>query len=189
MEYLRAGFVLVGGRSSRMGADKALLPFHGLTLAGYVAGQVAEAASTVCLVGDPACYGHLGFPVVADNYPGQGPLAGIEAALSASRAEWNLVVACDMPGVSAVLFRQLLDAAVESGADCLIPQGPTARPEPLCAVYRSSCLDAVRDALRRDVRKVTAALAGLRSASWNYPESPWFQNVNTPGEWAPYRDG
>ena len=172
-----------------MGANKALLPFHGITLAQYVAGQVAEAAGAATLVGDPGCYGHLGFPVIGDNYPGQGPLAGIEAALSVSRAEWNLVVACDMPGVNAAFFRQLLDAAADAGADCLIPQGPAGRLEPLCAVYRLSCLDAVRDALRRDVRKVTAALTGLRTAPWNLPDAPWFQNVNTPGEWAPYADG
>jgi molybdopterin-guanine dinucleotide biosynthesis protein A len=185
----RAGFVLVGGNSSRMGRDKARLPFHGKTLVEHVASTVADAAGSVTLVGAPERYASLGFPMLADNRTGAGPLAGIHTALASSPAAWNLIVACDMPGISAPFLRSLLAAAESSEADCLLPAGPSGLPEPLCAVYHSRCLEVIGAALDRNVRKITDALAGLRIAAWSTPESRWFRNVNTPEEWTKYTHG
>jgi len=182
-ETSRAGYVLVGGASSRMGQDKARLPLEGKTLLEHVAAVVAEAAGLVTLVGAPERYASLGLRVVPDSRPGCGPLAGIHAALTDSRADWNLIAACDMPLIAAPFLRSLLDAAESCEADCLIPRGPSGHPEPLCAVYHSRCRTAIGEALDRGVRKVTDGLAGLRIAAWNVPESRWFRNVNTPEEW------
>jgi molybdopterin-guanine dinucleotide biosynthesis protein A len=181
-----AGFVLVGGNSSRMGRDKAQLPLHGRTLIEHIAAAVAESAGGVTLVGAPERYESLGFRGLPDSRPGTGPLGGIVTALTASDAEWNLIVACDMPGISAPFLRGLLDAARSSAADCLLPSGPGGLPEPLCAVYHARCREAISQALDRGVRKVTAGLAGLRVAPWTAPEGHWFRNVNTPEEWASY---
>ena len=71
----------MGGRSSRMGRDKALLPFRGGALAQSVARAVSATAGSVTLVGDPERYGGLGYAVIADIYPGEGPLGGILTAL------------------------------------------------------------------------------------------------------------
>ena len=62
--------MLAGGESSRMGRDKALLPFHGGVLAGHVAATVAAAAGSAILIGNPEKYGHLGYPVIPDRSPG-----------------------------------------------------------------------------------------------------------------------
>ena len=185
----RAGFVLVGGRSSRMGRDKARLPLHGKTLVEHVASAVAEAAGSVTLVGAPDRYQSLGLPILPDSRPGAGPLAGIHTALSASRADWNLIAACDMPVISAPFLQSLLAAAESSAADCLIPSGASGLPEPLCAVYHSRCRAAIQAALDRGVRKVMDGLAGLRIATRSVPDSDWFRNVNTPEEWANYLYG
>ena len=180
----RAGFVLVGGASSRMGRDKASLPFQGKTLVEHVASAVAEAAGWVTLVGAPERYQGLHFPRLADGHAGCGPLGGIHTALSApGAAPWNLIVACDMPGVDADFLRSLLAAAEGSEADCLIPVGPSGWLEPLCAAYRGTCLHTIGAALDRGVRKVTGGLAGLRVATWSVAESHWLSNVNTPEEW------
>jgi molybdopterin-guanine dinucleotide biosynthesis protein A len=172
-----------------MGLDKASLPFHGKTLVEHVAAAVAEAAGSVTLVGAPERYRNLSFPLLADTRTGCGPLAGIHAALAGSKALWNLVVACDMPGIDAPFLKSLLTAAEASEGDCLIPAGPGGRPEPLCAVYHRRCREAIRAALDRNVRKVTDGLAGLRIESWNAPESRWFRNANTPEEWSQYSHG
>ena len=188
MPFSRAGYVLVGGGSRRMGSDKALLPYRGTTLAAYVAGQVERAAGSVALVGDPWRYSHLGYPVVRDLTPGAGPLAGICSALRSSPAEWNLVVACDMPGVTAAFLLGLLEAAAWSGAGCLAPAGPSGRPEPLCAVYHARCLAPITAALARGVRKVMDGLAATDLRLHPVPEEDLLANCNTPEEWAVHKE-
>ncbi len=170
-----------------MGKDKALLPFRGATLAGHVASVVAEAAGSVALIGDPGKYGCLGLPVLPDRRQGVGPLGGIETALSYTTADWNLILACDMPAISSNFLRDLLSAA--EGApllDALVPVGPSGQPEPLCAVYHQRCREVIRLALDSGVRRVTEALSGLHLETWRVHDGSSFENLNTPEEWAAY---
>ncbi len=182
----RAGYVLVGGRSSRMGRDKALLPFRGGPLVESIAREVEAAAESAVLVGDAARYGDLGRAVIPDLHPGEGPLGGILTALQHTSADWNLIVACDMPAVSGVFLGSLFDAAEKLGLDVIIPAGPSGLPEPLCAVYHTRSRDLICTAFESGVRKVTASLEGLRIAILPVPELTPFQNVNTPEDWAAY---
>jgi len=177
--------MLVGGKSSRMGRDKALLRFRGATLAQTVAEAVRAACGMVWLVGS-ARYGGLDYGIVPDRYPGEGPLGGILTALDHSTADWNLIVACDMPGLSADFLRQLLDAAVRSDAEALVPIGPSGRLEPLCAGYHQRSRQGLYAAFARGVRKVAVALEDVRYLPWPVAETSYFQNVNTPEDWAPY---
>jgi molybdopterin-guanine dinucleotide biosynthesis protein A len=185
----RAGFVLVGGKSSRMGRDKALLSHQGTTLVEHVAAQVVAAAGSATLIGPPERYEFLGLPVVADSVSNFGPVAGIQAALQATGEDWNLIVACDMPSVSADFLRSLFEAAEQCGADCLVPHSPSGLPEPLCAVYHRNCLAGINRAIGEDLRKTTSALSKLRVSAWPVSESLWFQNLNTPEDLATYRHG
>lgn len=180
--------MLTGGKSSRMGRDKALLPFREGVLAGHLAALAAAAAGSATFIGDPEKYGHLGYPVVPDHCPGAGPLGGIESALSCTEADWNLILACDMPAISAELLRALLEAAERSAAGAVVPAGPSGQWEPLCAVYHRRCLGALRRALAAGVRKVTDALAGLEVAAWTVNDIACFENLNTSEEWARYHD-
>lgn len=166
-----------------MGRDKAQLPFRGGTLSDAVADAVREAAGSVTLVGNPGIGG------IHDRYPGEGPLGGILTALHHTSAEWNLVVACDMPEVNGQLLRRLLDAAEASRCDALLPCGPVGLPEPLCAVYRLGARDAIERQFARGVRKVTAALEGLAVVRLDVAEPVAFQNVNTPDDWSRYAAG
>jgi molybdopterin-guanine dinucleotide biosynthesis protein A len=151
-----------------------------------VAATVAAAAGSVILIGDPQKYGHLGYPVLPDRSPGVGPVGGIESALSYTAADWNLVLACDMPGISAEFLRGLLDAAERAGAAALVPASPSGRLEPLSAVYHRRCLATLRRALEAGVRKVADALAGLEVARFATDDVACFENLNTPEEWACY---
>lgn len=180
----RAGFVLVGGQSARMGRDKALFPYGSATLAEHVAAQVEAAAGSVALVGDPRRYRALRYPLIADVHPGCGPLGGIEAALVASNARWNLVVACDMPALTVEFLGSLLERAETCGGQCLAPVSPAGRVEPLCAVWERGCLEAIGAALGRQVRKMTEALEAVRAVYWPVGEAAWFENLNTPEDWA-----
>ncbi len=175
----RAGFVLVGGKSSRMGKNKAFLQIRNGTLADSAAAAVLAAAGNVTLIGDPQTYAHLGYSVLPDTIADAGPLAGIHAALQAG-TDWNLVVACDMPALRPRFLRALLDRAENVNSDCLLPEGPDGRLEPLCAVYHKRCLSHIHEALRRGVRKVTDGLTGLRVHRDPVAVSGIFQNLNTP---------
>lgn len=180
MENTRAGWVLVGGRSSRMGFDKALLDTGSGPLALEVAGIVAQTCGPVTFVGDPARYAHLGLPVIPDSHPGHGPLGGIETALAASQAQWNLIVACDMPALEPAVFETLFQQA--SGFDCALPQHPDGRVEPLCAVYNKRCHPAIAAALTAGTRKVTDALQALAVRYVQMDRSEPFANWNTPSD-------
>ena len=169
-----------------MGRDKAFLPFRGGPLAEFVAHAVAEAAGSVVLVGDPSLYQAFPYPVIADRYPGEGPLGGILTALAHTSADWNLVVACDMPGLSSEFLARILQAAAQSGADALLPAGPSGLPEPLCAAYHRRSLGAIEAAFQAGQRKIMAALTGVTITLLPVGELAVFQNVNTPEDWAAY---
>jgi molybdopterin-guanine dinucleotide biosynthesis protein A len=171
-----------------MGQDKALLPFRGGALASHVAATVAAAAGSVTLIGDPQKYGHLGFLVLPDGTVGAGPVGGIESALRHTAADWNVVLACDMPAIPADFLRGLLDTAERLNTDVLLPEDPSGRLEPLCAVYHRRCHDTLRRALEAGVRKVTDALAGLHVTRLAVEDGACFENLNTPEEWACYHD-
>ena len=182
----RAGFVLIGGNSSRMGRDKALLPAHGRTLAELVAGVVSAAAGPTALVGGSRRIADAEFAFIPDLYPGEGPLGGILTALESSTAEWNLIVACDMPGLKVDFLRSLLDAAEHCDVEALVPAGPKGRLEPLCAVYHRNSRQGLYRAFARGVRKIAGALEEVRTVTWTVSEVSCFQNVNTPEDWAAY---
>lgn len=178
-----AGFVLVGGRSSRMGADKALLPYRGGTLAGHVAGEVAVACGGATFIGDRDRYGHLGFPVIADRMPGNGPLGGIAAAVAAV-PDWALVVACDMPGVEPAFLRRLIAAAetARAGTECVVPQSEGGL-EPLCAVYHRGSLPLLDSFLDHKFLKMRDVVGSMQALVVPF-EGPWFRNINTPEDLA-----
>src|SRR5258708_22440920 len=93
-------FILVGGKSSRMGSDKALLELHGAPLIHRSADLLNPLFARITLVGHPERYADFRMPALVDRWPDAGPLGGIGTALAAARAPWCLMLACDMPFVT-----------------------------------------------------------------------------------------
>lgn len=176
------GYVLVGGRSSRMGRNKARLPLgpH-LVLVESVAAKVTNVAGNVALIGDPAAYADLAIECIPDLRSGSGPLAGIEAALTSGRAELNLIVACDMPGLKNEWLARLLAAAELSDRLCFAAEDISGRVHPLCAVYRTGCLPAVRHALDTGRLRLLELISVLDAEMVKLDAV--INNVNTPEEW------
>jgi molybdenum cofactor guanylyltransferase len=181
----RTGFLLVGGKSSRMGVDKAFLKFDGQTLLDRALGVLKTACGSVTIVGDPAVFAKSG-SAIADVFPGCGPLAGIHAALAASAAELNAILAVDMPFVSAEVVSFLLAVAEDSGAIVTVPR-TRAGFQPLCAVYRRDFTFTAEQALRAGNYKIDATFAGVRLRIVDEPElaaagfsEKNFLNINTP---------
>jgi len=179
----RAGFVLAGGASSRMGRDKALLPLDGRTMVEEIAFTVRRAAGNVTLIGSPGKYGHLGLPVVPDEIENCGPLGGVYTALRVTEASWNLLVACDMPRVTEAFLKQLMEAAEGSDADCVVPE-IGGKIDPLCAVYHRRVAAAAELAIQRKLFKMQDFVSTLRAFHWRVTDPRPLDNVNTPAEWS-----
>ena len=177
-----AGFVLTGGRSSRMGRDKALLSIEGISLVERTAQFVRDAAGSVTLIGAPERYAHLGLPAIPDLIADSGPIGGLYTALQRTRSDWNLVVACDMPGLSANFLRRLLEAAIGQNSAALVPETASGL-HPLCAVYHRRILPAVASAIQHKQFKMHDLLRLIQAASWPVEDPALLENVNTPLEW------
>jgi len=184
------GFLLAGGKSSRMGADKAFLDFGGQTLLDRALTVMGAVCESVTIVGDPAKFTKYGStkcgPVVADIFSGCGPLAGIHAALVHSPAELNLMLAVDMPFVSRGLLAFLFAAAEDNDAVITVPRTSKGL-QPLCAVYRREFSIAAEQALRAGKYKIDAAFSSVsvrvieeaELAAAGFSERSFF-NLNTP---------
>ena len=164
-----------------MGRDKALLPFGEGTLVEHVANRVHQAAGNVTLLGSKTRYGHLGLPVVEDLIPDCGPLGGLHAALRTTHADWNLLVACDMPDLSVEILQEMLNLAEKSGRLALVPKSNRGW-EPLCAVYHRHLLPEVERALNRKLLRMQDFVSAIDAQPWTAPDG-LLANVNTPAEW------
>jgi molybdopterin-guanine dinucleotide biosynthesis protein A len=188
----RMGFVLAGGQSSRMGADKAFLDFGGHTLLDRALSVMSAVCDRVAIVGDPAKFAKRettkSIRVVADIFSGCGPLAGIHAALVHSSAELNLMLAVDMPFVARELLAFLFAAAENTGATITVARTDKGL-QPLCAVYRRDFSTVAEQALRAGKYKIDAAFASVavrviekeELLAGGFSEQSFF-NVNTPQE-------
>ncbi|MGH9865431.1 MAG: molybdenum cofactor guanylyltransferase [Candidatus Acidiferrales bacterium] len=183
------GFILAGGRSSRMGRPKGLLTFAGEPLVVRLARLLESTCETPVVIGPPEVYASLGFRVVGDDGENLGPLGGICTALRIATCEWNLVVGCDLPFLTREWLEFLIGRSIDSNADVVIPLNERGL-EPLCAMYRKRAQPTIAEALGRGVRKITDGLAGLTltsiaPAEWKAfdPRGRLFKNVNTPADY------
>lgn len=185
-----AAAILAGGQATRFGGrDKVLVRVGDRRLIDRLLAATRDAADHVFLVAtDPARYASLAVPVVTDVWPGAGALGGLYTALVRSPGTRTLVLAGDLPFVTAAFLRHL----AERGRDVDIAIPRTARGyEPLCASYSSACVDPIRRLLasgERRVAAVTALRVRLRElgADELAPFDPdvLFFNVNTPDDYA-----
>lgn len=183
------GYLLAGGKSRRMGQNKALLAWKDETLLARAARTLELAADQVIVLGSPELYGGFGYDVVADKVPGLGPMGGLYSALHHSKTDWILLLACDMPLIDEPVLGGILDAAIaHPDVDAIVPE--TARGlEPLCAAYHVRTLPKVEAAVAEaqanagKAQKLKDFVASLELVRWP-AETSRFANANTPDEFA-----
>lgn len=178
--------VLAGGESRRMGRAKAWLEVGETSLLRWVAQRLAPAFTEVVVsFAEPEqVEQHVPYRLVFDRKPSAGPLAGLEAGLSAARNEVVFAVACDMPYVTQELAEMAV--AASSGCDAAMPR-LDGRPEPACAAYRKSALPAITRAL--DAGRYRAAdLAENLDVTWLEDLDPdLFRSLNAPEDYERFR--
>ena len=177
--------VQAGGRSSRMGSDKALLRLDGIPLIERLLQRVSGLGEEILITTNrPQDYQYLGLRMASDPEPGAGALHGLRTALEAARGQTVLVLACDMPFVSRPLLEHMLQLA--EAADLVVPRRG-GEYEPLHAVYSKGCLPALEAALQRGQRRMISFFPSLNLRTVEQeeidrldPEGLSFFNVNTP---------
>ena len=207
-QFSAEGFVLAGGRSTRMGQDKTLLSPAGRSLLDLALDKLralplAGAPRIVAARSDLSAHA----AVIGDLHPGCGPLSGIEAALAASAQPLNVVLPVDIPLLPPHFLLWMLERAAITGALVTVPRF-NGRPQPLCAVYHRDLLGHITASLRAGDHKVMSAVtaaAHAQSPAHNIdifdvelvasthapmtafsplPLYRWFHNCNTPEDMA-----
>jgi molybdopterin-guanine dinucleotide biosynthesis protein A len=181
-------FVLAGGKSARMGSDKAFLELAGRSLLARALDLARAVTGEVRIVGDPEKFAAFG-KVVPDIYPARGPLGGIHAALSFSSTDRNLILAVDLPFIAESFLLYLIAEAQSSDAVITVPSA-AGHFHPLCAVYRKAFLPTAERALAEARNKLEALLSEvpvrviseeqLKAAGF---DAEIFRNLNTPEAW------
>lgn len=181
------GFILTGGKSSRMGTNKARLMLGGQSFVRRIAAALSSISGQVRLVGGETEAETLAF--VPDVHREWGALGGLHAALDACRSPWAAIVACDLPFVTGQLFRRLAD--FRENFEAVVPVQSDGRLQPLCALYRASaCLSLSRELIAAGERRPRVLLEHARARRIAPCEladlsgaDRFFTNVNTPEDY------
>ena len=145
--------ILAGGKSRRMGTDKGLVKLDGVALIERIARQVTSIAPEIFVVTNRIDeYKQFGYPVVADAFPGIGPLGGLYTALEHDQHDYTLILSCDMPFVNLDLLLYMKD--IIGRYDAVVPRlSSDAHPEPLRAIYHKRCMAHMLESIESGMRK------------------------------------
>jgi molybdopterin-guanine dinucleotide biosynthesis protein A len=169
-----------------MGRDKALIEVEGRTLLDRALDKLDPHVAELLVIGDPGRYGHVGPFVMADEWPGKGPLGGLATAMRYASNDKLLVIGCDLPGLTDGLFT-LLKSLLGNATDAVVPRH-AGHIEPLAAAYHRNARVAFRRCVELDVLKMADALSQVRTsyvdvvpgtAGW---PPDLFRNINAPGD-------
>jgi molybdenum cofactor guanylyltransferase len=185
-----AVFILAGGKSTRMGTDKAFVTLEGRTLLSRMLDLARSVTPAVSIVGAREKYAPFA-PVVEDIFPDCGPLGGIHSALCASQKDLNLILAVDVPFVSLALLQYLVRRARGAPSAMVTVARSSQGWQPLCAVYRRSFAGVAERALREGRYKISALFEEVPSEvitpsdleASGFAERI-FRNLNTPEDLA-----
>ncbi|WP_159522327.1 molybdenum cofactor guanylyltransferase [Sunxiuqinia indica] len=176
------GIILAGGKSSRMGQDKALIDYQGKKLIEYAIDLLRPLCSHMLISANQSGYDQFGLTVVNDVYPDCGPIGGLHAALSGSKTDWNIVVSCDTPNLNSLLFQFLL--AKKEDAQAIIPKHDKG-VEPMAALYNKELIGFLEEKikhgdlkLQKVIREIPVRFVDVSSVLQKFPDL--FLNLNRP---------
>ena len=184
--------ILAGGKSSRMGTDKALLEFDGKKFIEQISEELEWFEEKIIAHGNTRELSDTIWAVISDIYPNHGPIGGIYTALSVCQSDALFVATCDMPLLKSSLTRKLCNVMCESEVvgqmayDAVISVGEDGKIHPLCGVYRKSALPILEEQILSGRNKMMEALKKLNVKYVTIDSSIGAQqllNVNTPQDY------
>ncbi|MFA9371833.1 MAG: molybdenum cofactor guanylyltransferase [Labilibaculum antarcticum] len=168
------GIVLSGGKSSRMGTEKGLVKWKGKSLIEYSVDCLRNTCKNIVVSSNKDCYNYLSLPVVADEIKDCGPIGGIYSCMKAVKADYYLVLACDVPNVPFQLFDDLLLNI--GNADAIFPTDKGERGQPLISVYKASCFKVIEEELLKGNYKMMKLLDLLTTKTFSVTEELTYFN-------------
>lgn len=176
------GIILSGGKSSRMGRDKALLSFNGTSFLQHSTNALNPFVTEILIVSNNPEHDAFGLKRLPDTIENAGPLAGIYTGLNHSKTEHNLVLSCDIPLINSIILQKLIDAVDEDSE--IIQIESQGKSMPLIALYKKQCEVPFLKLLNDGERKLQYAVnqCKVKHVVLNESESLFTQNINTPEE-------
>ena len=188
MHLKTAAVILAGGMSRRMGRDKAALPYGEETMLSHLVRLYRPYFDiTAVSLNTPGRFETYGALEVVDRHPGDGPLAGLEAAFLDTGADLIFLTGTDLPLGDPALAQYLMEVRGDHDV-CLIRSAKG--PEPLFAIYSSACLGAISKALEEGRRSMFSMIQQVRTLELPAESLTGFDvqriltNVNDPAEYA-----
>jgi len=185
--FTTGGYILAGGKSSRMGSDKGMVEFNGKKMIGHVINAL-RFIHEVGIISNNEEYNQFGKRVCPDIYKNSGPLGGIHSALYNSNADWNFIVSCDLPFITSEFLFFLLTTLKTHKGKTRVPVHDN-KLEPLCALYHKSCISEIEKLILKKELKMQDALLKLEPAYIEVPSvfdaNVLFRNINSPADMSP----
>ncbi|MFD2726331.1 molybdenum cofactor guanylyltransferase [Hyunsoonleella rubra] len=173
------GIILAGGKSSRMGSDKGLLKLNEKPFVQYSIDALKPLVSEILIVSDNTDYDVFGLKRIEDEIKDAGPVSGIYSGLEASKTDYNLVLSCDIPMISAEVLKLLVNA-IESTTE-IIQAESDGKSMPLIAIYRSAVKNKFYDLLQNDERRLRLAVksCNYKNVVIDKNDAKTTMNINT----------
>ena len=188
--------ILAGGKSSRMGEDKAMISIEGIPLIRQIHDTIAECQSdsqsltrNIYIVTPWVAKYQSTLPAtcqfILETQPHQGPIIGFEQGLSQIESTWVLLLACDLPNLSTSVIRSWIDKLSEVAPEtsAYLPRNPHGKGwEPLCGFYRRSCLESLGEYINAGGNSFQGWLAANDVTELMVPDRQILFNCNTPAD-------
>lgn len=168
------GYILAGGKSSRMGIDKGLMMLNGKAIVQHVTEQMQKVAHQVKIISNNPEYEKFGFDVISDQIRNIGPAGGIHAALHDSNSERNFIVSCDIPFITSEAIRFIIERSNLSEITLPIHNYTL---EPLFGVYSKECLNEWTALINRGIVKLQDLVQHFKLRLINFDNTEFFNDL------------
>ena len=175
------GYILAGGKSSRMGKDKGLINYNGIAIVEHIIGQIKPLVNKLVIVSNNIEYEKFGFEVINDLMKGIGPAGGIYTALRHTDLELNFIVSCDMPYINKDGVQYIIQNSIHSQITVPEKDGIT---QPLVGVYSKDCLNKWTQLIQQRKIKLQEMILHFKLNIINVNDNilfdnNFFMNINT----------
>ena len=177
-----SAYILCGGKSSRMGTDKGFVKFRGHSFIGWCLEAARQITNDIHLVTANKEYAQFGYPLLEDIHKNKGPVGGIHAALEHSVTDWNLILSCDVPGITGTLLTYLVERTPKETSVVFLSIG--SNDYPLVAMYHKKCREYFFEAIQQNDLRLMNTIKKLNYERTEIPvsENHNLNNINTKEE-------